>query len=284
MPHVMSEGITAYDFVQQVYYLQEKTLLEFWPTDDKFREVLTEANMILKELEAQQDWTWLRDTIILGDMNAPHNEIVEFVLPDDVYKLSMLNHDSIRLYRGIENNDGTYTIDERLVMHVPIASAGDQRWNREQQVNQIGVNHVHDQRLRAVIHGHTIKLNRTLLPWEGRCIAVVDVQKHITPFHICKYNHTLITGNHANEACTQDSTGSGVTATPKKYLTEIPDPTYVVYATAARHAEGSPPALARVAVLQDMAQRLLSQMRQNDSDATDSDYIEWDLPGYLELI
>jgi len=278
MPHVMSEGITAYDFVQQVYYMQEKTLLDFWPNDDKFREVLVEANIVLKELEAQQDWTWLRDTLVLGDMLSTPSEIVEFVLPNDVYKLSMLNHDSIRLYRGWYNEDTeTYDIDEHSVVHVPIASAGDQRWNREQQVNQIGVNHIHDYRLRAVIHGHTIKMNRTLLPWEGRSIAVVDVQKHIVPFHVCDYDHTLITGN---KACTLD-VSDGV---PKKYLTEIPDPTYVIYATAARHAEGSPPALARVAGLQDMAQRLLSQMRQNDTDATDSDYIEWDVPGYLEVI
>ena len=217
----MSEGITAYDFVQQVYYMQEKTLLDFWPTDDKFREVLTEANLVLRELESQQDWTWLRETLVLGDTLSAYNEIVEFTLPNDVYKLSMLNHDSIRLYNGIDNGDGTYDIDEFSVVHVPLASAGDQRWNREQQVNQIGVNHVHDYRLRAVIHGHTIKMNRTLLPWEGHCVAVVDVQKHIVPFHVCKYNHTRITGTYADQACTQDATNVGGTLTPNKYLKEI---------------------------------------------------------------
>jgi len=317
MSHVMSEGITAYDFVQQVYYMQEKTLLDFYPTDDKFREVLVEANLVLKELEAQQDWTWLRETILVGDTAHSYGEIVEFVLPDDVYKLSMLRHDGLRLYHGLhhittaeeaalniyKNAQGNsaqagqpayilsngelvpqFDIDEKEVVHVPIASAGDQRWNREQQVNQIGVNHVHDYQLRAVVHGHTIKMNRHLLPWESHFIVAADVQKHIVPFHVCNYNHTLITGNHANEACTQDAIGSGVTATPKKYLLEVPDPTYVIYATAARHSEGSPPALARVAGLQDMAQKLLSQMRQNDSDATDSDYIEWDVPGYFEVI
>lgn len=275
MTHVMSEGITAYDFVQQVYYLQEKTILDFWPTDDKFQEVLMEANIVLKELEAQQDWTWLRETIALGDTSGGYGEIVQFVLPSTVYKLSSLNHDSIRLCCGTLNDSGTYDISERHILHVPIASAGDQRWNREQQVNQIGVNHVHDFRLRAVVHGHTIKLNRLLLPWENNLVAVVDVQEHIEPFHICKYDHTLSEDNHF---CTTEGSEA------KMYLTQIPDPTYVVYATAARHAEGSPPALARVSGLQDNAQRLLSQMRQNDADATDSDYIEWDVPGYLEVI
>jgi hypothetical protein len=70
----------------------------------------------------------------------------------------------------------------------------------------------------------------------------------------------------------------------KRHLIEIPDPNYVIMATAARHAEGSPPALGRVAGLQDAAQRILSAMRQNDSVATDADYQDWEVPGYLEVI
>ena len=70
----------------------------------------------------------------------------------------------------------------------------------------------------------------------------------------------------------------------KRALIEIPDPNYVVMATAARHAEGSPPALARVAGLQDAAQKILSAMRQNDAAATEADYQDWDIPGYVEVI
>ena len=51
----MSEGIRPYDFVQQVYYAQEKVILDFWPDDDKYKEVLFEANLILQELH-----TWER--------------------------------------------------------------------------------------------------------------------------------------------------------------------------------------------------------------------------------
>ena len=325
----MSQGITPYDFVQQVYYMQEKTLLDFWPTDDKYREVLIEANLVLKELEAVEDWTWLRETVILGSCDDVTNEIIQFELPEDTYKVSTLNHDAVRLYPIIGHDiqtttelvpryeyqeridpdtgdpvldpdtglpiydyvpvidpdtgeqvydevtntvDNGYILDERHYIPVPIASAGDQLWNREKQTNAIGVNQIHDFQLRAVVQGNILKFNRTLLPHEAGCVAVVDVQKHITPFHVC---------NPA--ACKLDSSHRCPTAA-SVYLTEIPDPNYVVMATAARHAEGSPPALARVAGLQDTAQRILSQMRQNDASATDSDYIEWDVPGYIEVI
>ena len=43
----MSEGLTAYDLVQQVYYVQEKVILDFLPSDDKFMEVVMEANLVL---------------------------------------------------------------------------------------------------------------------------------------------------------------------------------------------------------------------------------------------
>ena len=286
MTATMSTGITPYDFVQQVYYMQEKTLLDFYPADDKYREVLVEANLVLRELESQQDWTWLREKLILGEVNQNYGEIVQFKIPadQDIYKLSMLNHDCIRVYPIIGMDGSEYILDETTFIALPIASAGDQRWNREKQVNIFGVNHVHDNQLRAVVHGDTILFNRMILPWEN-AVAVVDVQKHIKQFHVCDES---CLDNHYN--CTSGDTDilerltKLCTRAETKYLTEVPDPNYVIMATAARHAEGSPPALARVAGLQDAAQRILSQMRQNDSDATDSDYIEWDLPGYIEVI
>ena len=326
----MSSGISPYDFVQQVYYMQEKVLLDLWPTDDKYREVLVEANLILKELEAVEDWTWLRETVVLGSCDNNTKEILEFELPEDVYKISTLNHDAIRLHPIIGHDiqtvvertpryeyvqrtdpetgdpvldpetgmpiydylpvidpetgeqvydettttvDNGYILDERNYISVPLASAGDHHWNREKQVNSLAVNHIHDNQLRAVVHGNTIKFNRTLTPYEANCVLVVDVQKHIKPFHVC--NPASCTLDEASHLCPSADT---------VYLTEIPDPNYVIMATAARHAEGSPPALARVAGLQDNAQRILSQMRQNDASSTDSDYIEWDTPGYIEVI
>ena len=286
----MSQGMTPAEFVQQVYYMQEKTLLEFWPTDDKYREVMVEANLVLQELEALEDWTWLRETINLGYCEGNTSEILKFELPDDVYKLSTLNHDFLRLYpiayHDIQTTtelvpyeevthtvDNGYVLDEHHYIPVPLASAGDQRWNREQQVNWLAMNHVHDWQLRAVVHGHTIMFNRPLTNVEANMVLVADVQKRIKRFHVCDYRTCEIDPN--THIC---SNADSV------YLTEIPDPNYVVMATAARHAEGSPPALARVAGIQDAAQRILSQMRSNDASATDSDYIEWDTPGYIEVI
>ena len=44
----MSFGLTPYEFVQQVYYAQEKVILDFRPDDDKYKEVLK----LLKNAEA----------------------------------------------------------------------------------------------------------------------------------------------------------------------------------------------------------------------------------------
>ena len=59
----MSLGLTPYEFVQQVFYVQEKVLLDFHPDDDVYKEVLTEANLVLQELQKEEDWLWLRDTV-----------------------------------------------------------------------------------------------------------------------------------------------------------------------------------------------------------------------------
>jgi len=289
MTSKMSAGISPYDFVQQVYYLQEKTLLDFWPNDDKYREVLTEANLVLQELESQEDWTWLREKLVLGSCDGITKEIVSFTLPQDVHKLSTLYHDALRLYfvRGMDDEDN-YILDERHFIPVPIASAGDQRFNREYQVQSLGINHVHDYQLRAVVQGDTVMFNRLLTPMEARMVLVADVQKHIKPFHVCNMHCTAEA--HGSPETTDVEYGPDgswphpCTLIDDVYLEEVPNPNYVVTATAARHAEGSPPALARVATLQDSAQRILSQMRQDDCAATDSDWIEWDVPGYIEVI
>ena len=289
----MSAGITPYDFVQQVYYMQEKTLLDFWPSDDKYREVLVEANLVLRELEAVEDWTWLRETIVFGCCDGITNDIVEFSIPSNVYKLSTLHHDCLRLHRVIgteevEEHDDfgnvtthtEYVLDEVNFIPVPISSSGDQRHMRQVQVNGVAVNHIHDYSLKAVVHGDKIMFNRRLTPFESNMVLVGDVQMHIKPFHVCTQHcwNNFKNRNENNVALDKCADASD------KYLLEIPDPNYVIMATAARHAEGSPPALARVAGLQDAAQRILSQMRQNDAAATDADWLEWDVPGYIEVI
>ena len=287
MTSQMSAGISPYDFVQQVYYMQEKTLLDFWASDDKYREVLVEANLVLRELEAVEDWTWLRERIVLGPCTDGDKQILEFKIPTEVYKLSTLYKDCLKLYPAAAVNetitevDGeevieyNYTLDEVHFIPVPITSAGNQRFPRQLQTNFLAVNHIHDRELKAVVHGDTIRFTRPLLKHECNMFLTADVQMHIKPFHVCSDVCGIANPDTNFKYCNNaDSV----------YLTEIPDPNYVIMATAARHAEGSPPALARVAGLQDAAQRILSQMRQNDAAATESDWLDWDVPGYVEVI
>lgn len=273
----MSEGLTTYDFVQQVYYAQEKTILDFWPEDDKFKEVLFEANLILQELQNAEDWTWLRDRVVLGPCRQKPGKIPEFELPSWVYKPSTLNHDCIYLHPWMP------WCNEPDMMHyitVPLASTGDNAYRKERQVNGVSVIHTSDMKLRALRIGDTITFNRLLTPHEAHRVAIMDVQRRIEQFHICDSSCTFETVNN-HEVCTKELDEDG---NERKHLLEIPDPNYVVMATAARHAEGSPPALARVAGLQDAAQRIMSAMRQNDAAATDADWQDWDVPGYYEVI
>ena len=110
----MSAGITPKDFVQQAFYQQEKVLLDFYPTDDKYREVLMDGNYVLQELQKDEDWLWLRDTIGIGYTEYPRtgHEIASFKFDTSkVYKLSSLFGDCVHLcswdiyYPGIEEWD-----------------------------------------------------------------------------------------------------------------------------------------------------------------------------------
>lgn len=274
----MSTGIKPYDFVQQVYYAQEKVLLDFIPTDDKYREVLVEANFVLQELQAAQDWTWLREKIILGTCTHDSGEIPEWELPDWVYKISGCMHDCLRLI--MPDSNGGYI--NGMYMDIPIASVGDNQYFTERMMTGFGGIHWPDLQLRAVRVGNIITFNRELTPFEQKFTATLDVQKKINLIHVC--DETCRTASN-NTSFNYNITAAHNYTTPcdkieSDILIDIPDPNYVIMATAARHAEGSPPALSRIAGLQDNAQKILSSMRQNDAEATDSDYADWDIPGY----
>lgn len=290
----MSPGISAYDFVQQVYYMQEKVILDFWPSDDKYQEVLMEANLVLQELQNAEDWSWLRERLILGDTHPAPNEIPEFELPDWVYKHSTLNHDGLKLYRRKHPHlchchchhptFGDFDIDDFI--DVPFASTGDNQWRKPQQYTELMRLGATDRRLRAVVIGNVVTFNRKLTPWESNRVVGVDVQRRIEQFHICNEYCKGVDESKAIDY-TRDSDGNWVN--PCKhikpvYLTDIPDPNYIIMQTAARHAEGSPPAQGRITGLQDAASRILSAMRQNNASTTDSDYIEWDMPGFYEVL
>lgn len=292
----MSEGMKPYDFVQQVYYMQEKTILDFVPSDDKYREVLFEANLVLQELQNVEDWTWLREKLILGPCHHFPGSIPEFTLPPWVYKISTLNHDGIQLMKPMALRHEAYDslsrfipysgmwLDQKTYIDVPFASIGDNRYRKDTLMTGYGAIHQDEHELRAIRIGDTITFNRELTHHEQQYVATVDVQRRIPLIHVC--DETCITEN--NEPYDYDITADHGYENPcskieDRILTDIPDPNYVVMATAARHAEGSPPALARIAGLQDAAQRILSAMRSNDAAATDADYQDWDVPGYVSV-
>ena len=293
----MSFGITPYDFVQQVYYAQEKVILDFWPCDDKYKEVLMEANLLLQELQNSEDWGWLRERLVLGDCRTVPNEIPEFKLPPWVYKPSTLYHDTLKLYRPVHRHHCHHghcgewpghdeVLDMLNYIDVPIASTGDNGYRKEYLHTGIGAIHINDLSLKAVLIGDVVTFNRLLLPEEARRVAVMDVQRRMKPAHICG-DHCK--GVKPDEPISYERDENGEWVNPcakieKRLYTEVPDPNYMVMATAARHAAGSPPASARALDLQDTAQKILSAMRQNDAAATEPDWLDWDPLGYVEIV
>lgn len=284
----MSYGLTPYDFVQQVFYAQEKVRLDFRPDDDKYKEVLMEANLVLQELQKEEDWLWLRTRLVLGSVADEHGagQIPEFQLPQWAYKPSTLHDDCLRLYRATPSNPcmscgrehfsclycDDECFDERDFIEVPYVSAGNLQGRRTRQTLGPSTNVPDIQLGCAIISDNILTFTRPLLPFEkhGR-IAVCDVQKRLPLLHIC------------NDDCPRDEDGK-CTLIEDKVFTEIPDPNYIVIRTAALHAEGSPPAQGRLQSLNDNAQKLLSAMRENNSMATTTDTLDWSVPSYVSVV
>ena len=272
----MSEGLTAYDLVQQVYYVQEKVILDFLPSDDKFMEVVMEANLVLQELQKEEDWSWLRQRIVLGDCfpNGGAGQIPEFKLPSWVYKVSTQFDDCLQLHRAVRHFHGPscrdeVILDERDVIEVPWQSKGAaHRRFRTQPYDRFRGTMNADVDLRAVCVGDVVTFNRILTPYEAMRVAVTDVQRRIGQIPMP----------------THDSADDDPIWREERYLPEIPAPNYVVVKTAASHCVGSPAASSRQMDLNDQAQKLLSAMRQNDASMTDSDYLDWDQFGYVGVM
>lgn len=271
----MSEGLTAYDLVQQVYYVQEKVILDFLPSDDKFMEVVMEANLVLQELQKEEDWSWLRQRIVLGDC-SPHGgagQIPEFQLPDWVYKVSTQFDDCLQLQRPIRRFERggvqEVMLDERGAIEVPWQSKGAaHRRFRTQPYDRYRGTLNPDFDLRAVCIGDVVTFNRPLRSHEAMRVAVTDVQRRIEQIPMP----------------THDSDDNDPVWREERYLREIPDPNYVIIKTAANHCVGSPAASSRQMDISDQAQKLLSAMRQNDASMTDSDYLDWEQFGYVGVM
>lgn len=288
----MSWGLTPYEFVQQVFYEQEKVLLDFWPSDDKYKEVLVEGNLVLQELQNSEDWTWLRERLVLGDTNDRHdgNEVPEYQLPSWVYKVSTLHDDCVRLcrmrpHRHHHGHCDDDDIDENCYIEVPYVSAGRLQGRTDRQRFLMNTD-VIDRSLGAVVVGDVLTFTRPLMPYEKGRIAVTDVQRRIPLLHVCGPECKGVDPEKPIDY-TRDDDGKWKNPCAKiedRVFQMIPDPNYVVFRTAALHAEGSPPAQGRIATLTDNAQKILSAMRQNDSATTDADYIDWEPVGFVNVI
>ena len=272
----MSAGIQPQDFVQQVYYAQEKVLLDFWPSDDKYREVITEANFVLQELQKEEDWSWLRESVVLGE--TTDKGINTFVYDDEAYyKPATLYQDSVRLY--LKDQDGK-PIPDRYI-RVPLVSGGSRYGVRNMEYDGLSIVNIPNVALKAVVYGNQITFNRPFTHYEQDRIVVSDFIMRLQKLHVCNDDCTDKDGNTPSYT---DDDYRPCSKIEKRVFVEIPDPYYMIIRTAALHAEGSPSAQGRLASLQDQAMKMLSAMRENNAAATDSDYLEWDVPGFLDLI
>lgn len=310
----MSNGMTPYDFVQRVFYQQEKVLLDFVPDDDKYKEVIVEANMVLEELQKEEDWLWLRTSYNYGLVDREHQG--PFTLPEDFYKPSTMFDDGGRLYahgrcsnpnghpcgwsndNQIDSPDYTKCVGDCwrhfTFLWLPWVSAGFKNDRTLRQTNRFLRPNVIDTTLGLSVIDNKVQFNRILLPHECGRIFTIDYQRLIKPLHLCTeecvgvddsqpvnydYDATSTNYRHWKNPCSivQDECTD-------KVLTEITDPLYVVLRTAQYHAQGSPTAMAQITPLADQAQRLLSAMRENNAAGTMPDYIPHWVPGYHNII
>lgn len=270
-------SLTLSDLVQQVYYVQEKVLLDFRPYDDKFREVIVELNLVLQELQKEEDWLWLRERLVLGpcaDFLGDHG-IPEFRLPEWVYKVSALHDDGVRLYARDRRHGG---LQESNYLLAPWAAAGEINHPQMEWYTLYGGVNMPSQDLEAVNFSGLVTFNRPLNSEERRRVAVTDVQREIDLVDVPpRYDEWQGLGSDEQAKLTEYYT-------KKEFFKYVPDPNYLVYRVAALHCVGSPVAQMRMQDLTDSAQKLLSAMREANAMATRPSRVQWVRPGYIDLV
>lgn len=298
-------GMTQYDFVQQVYYQQEKVLLDFWPSDDKYKEVLVEANNVLQELQKEEDWEWLRERVVLlnkdGSIAHTNTHSPTFFWDSaKYYKPCTQFGDAVSLYEyRCDAELPEIGDDEDPQIAFEEWSHGKVFWNRRidarymssgkgthrqrHQHNSVLYTDPHDITLGALIQANAIKFTRRLAPWEMHRIPMLDMQRLIEKMTLPGTDKPDDIEQEDWDAL-DDNRKMLENAKRTIVLKQIPDPNYVIVRTAALHAEGSPVASGQIAGLTDRAQKLLSAMRENNAAATSPDFMDWDRPGFLEAI
>lgn len=296
----MSAGLTYEELVTQVLYVEEKVLLDgLYPSDDKFREVITEANLMLQEFQNTEDWLWLRKKMAVGRIDNKLPTEAPFKIPwfeidtDVVYKLSTMYGDAVHLYL----HDSTLPLDDldkymdHIIPHnridIPIVSPG---FNDEPMIPSVGKwsqPNIPTFPLGCFILDDQLTFNRWPIEALDR-IVVIDYQMRIPPLHVCNDKCVGIKGGVVNwekgdnfNPCTFLYKNEN---TPIKILTMIPDPNYVVYKTAYYHALGSPVAQGNLSYINDVCAKLLSGIRNNDNETTRPDIVRRYTPRWIEAI
>lgn len=269
--------MTLDDFVKQVYYTQEKVILDFNFFDDKYREVIMELNLVLQELQKEEDWLWLRERLVLGpcDDFLGDGGIPEFRMPEWVYKPSGLHDDGVRLYARDKRHGGIREMD---YIYAPWSSAGEINRPRIQWYDLHGGVNMPDRRLCAVNFAGLVTFNRKLSRDEQRRIAVTDVQREIDLVDVPPRADVYNAMTDKEKKNLQFYYGE------KRFFVEIPDPNYLVFRVAALHCVGSPVAQMRQQDLTDSAQKLLSAMREANAMATAPDHIGYERPGFINVL
>lgn len=270
-------SMTLDDFVRQVYYTQEKVVLDFHYYDDKFREVIMELNLVLQELQKEEDWLFLRERLVLGpcaDFIGDHG-IPEFRLPGWVYKPSGLFDDGVRLYARDRHHGG---LQEMNYIVAPWSTAGEINHPQTEWYNEFGGYSMRDCHLEAVNFAGLVTFNRKLGPEERTRIAVTDVQREIDLVDLPPRFDAFSAATDAQKAEWDEY------YTKRQWFKEIPDPNYLVFRTAALHCVGSPVAQMRMQDLTDSAQKLLSAMREANAMATRPTRIKYSKIGYINVV
>lgn len=274
-----SPGITPQDFVKQVYYREEGVLLDFWPTDDKYKEVLVEANLQIQKLQQTEDWSWLRAKAVLGPCWGG-KDIPEFKLSDRVYKPAQGHKDAVRLrpvscHAHCDKDCGCCHHYEQALNHPAIQA----HWMSQSSVNNTAESlqgrvytQVPDRELKATMTAQGIvTFNRALTHRESRCIAETDVILRMKPLHICDDTCPNVVDHDAPDDQEEPTPCPKIEKVVFDYL---PDINYMIYATAAAHGIFSPPAQLAVEHAKEEAKTILSAMRANDAMKTTPDIMK----------
>lgn len=256
-----NRGITIADFVQQVLFKVYGVRLDteqgaeggFHSKSDKFKEIVMQANMQLKELQRAQDWNWLRDRWEIAMIRGGDHE---FRIPEEAYKVCCGYGDAVRLHT------------RHHVMQIPFTSPRQgNRFQRQMYSAANGEYNTFNMEQQAFIVGDTLAFKRPFTRWESGKLET-DVILRLEPLHIC----------------TDECEDNCPLSYEQKVLTEMPDVDWVIASTAAKRAEIDPSAADRVQSLTDEAKQILSSYREDDSAHNVPDY--WDtVPlGYVEVL